>query len=48
MIPISDINPAKRTPYITSLVQSSVENFITEDIADKKFKDFAGFVSSII
>ena len=30
------------------LVQSSVENFMTEDIADKKFKDFAGFVSSII
>jgi 4-nitrophenyl phosphatase len=30
------------------LVKSSIENHMTEDIADQKFKDFAGFVSSII
>jgi HAD superfamily hydrolase (TIGR01450 family) len=30
------------------LVESSIENYMNEDIADKKFRDFAEFVSSII
>ena len=44
----TDIMFGNKLGATSILVESSIENFMSEDFADRKFKDFPTFVSSII
>jgi len=44
----TDIMFGNKLGATSILVESSIENFMSEDFADRKFKNFPTFVSSII
>ena len=44
----TDIMFGNKLGATSILVESSIDNFMSEDFADSKFTDFATFVSSIV